>query len=316
MGQNKCIICGGSDCKVVNNIMYDRIICNKGFKFDINSDIFELNKEEQIRITNLIIEDILAHPVVPPKIRQYEYRRDDILIDKAGTINLFVMLKNYPIKISDRVDRVLINFANRYPKYGDIINESSLTSNLLFIDSVNFITETNGLLKMLNEMEYISNIEGSLPYYMISAKGWGKVEEIKKSSISSRTAFIAISFDNKTLQIRDCIRDSITKSGYNPILINEKEHNNQIVPEILYEIEKSRFVVVDITHGNYGAYFEAGYGTALGKEVIVCCRSQEFSSSDPNIKPHFDISQKSMVIWNDFEDLQNRLLNRIKATIR
>ena len=101
-------------------------------------------------------------------------------------------------------------------------------------------------------------------------------------------------------------------SGYIPRMIDEKEHNNQIVPEILFEISRSKFVVVDVTYPNYGAYYEAGYAEALGKEVIICCREDVFNS---NQKPHFDIAQKSSIVWKDEEDLENRLFRRIEATV-
>ena len=72
--------------------------------------------------------------------------------------------------------------------------------------------------------------------------------------------------------------------------------------------------MVDITYPNYGAYYEAGYAQALGKEVIVCCRKDNFDN--PNTRPHFDIAQKSMIIWSNNEDLVSRLKRRIEATIK
>ena len=32
-------------------------------------------------------------------------------------------------------------------------------------------------------------------------------------------------------------------------------------------------------------------------------------------KPHFDIAQKSSIVWKDEEDLENRLYRRIEATV-
>lgn len=76
----------------------------------------------------------------------------------------------------------------------------------------------------------------------------------------------------------------------------------------MFEISRSKFVVVDITYPNYGAYYEAGYAEALGKEVIICCRDTDF-------KPHFDIAQKSAIVWKDENDLEERLYRRIEATV-
>ncbi len=86
------------------------------------------------------------------------------------------------------------------------------------------------------------------------------------------------------------------------------------MPEIFHEIKASKFVVVDITKPNYGAYYEAGYAQALNKEVIVCCKKEVFDNAQT--KPHFDIAQKSMIIWEDEKDLLFRLERRIRATVK
>ena len=52
---------------------------------------------------------------------------------------------------------------------------------------------------------------------------------------------------------------------------------------------------------------------ALGKQVIVCCKKDVFD--DPEGQPHFDIAQKSMIVWSDEEDLVGRLKKRIEATV-
>ena len=123
-----------------------------------------------------------------------------------------------------------------------------------------------------------------------------------------------MAFMDETRSIREAFRTAIKDSGYAVSIIDEKEHNNQIVPEIFYEIERSKFVVVDVTFPNYGAYYEAGYAQALGKQVILCCRKTEFDSD--NGRPHFDVAQKSMIVWKDEEELIERLKRRIKATVK
>lgn len=78
--------------------------------------------------------------------------------------------------------------------------------------------------------------------------------------------------------------------------------------EIFFEIEQSKFVVVDISHPNYGAYYEAGYAQALGKQVIFCCKKGSEN-------PHFDISQKNMIFWETEAELVERLTKRIISTV-
>lgn len=61
--------------------------------------------------------------------------------------------------------------------------------------------------------------------------------------------------------------------GYYVSIIDEKEHNNQIVPELFYEIDHSQFLVVDITYPNNDAYFETGY--AVSADDILPLRGNE-----------------------------------------
>lgn len=88
---------------------------------------------------------------------------------------------------------------------------------------------------------------------------------------------------------------------------DEVQHNDFITPELLKYIRDSRFVVVDLTHKNNGAYFEEGYAMGLGKPVIQLCKK--------GTDLHFDIAQKNTIMWEKEADIPMRLENRIRATI-
>lgn len=122
-----------------------------------------------------------------------------------------------------------------------------------------------------------------------------------------KKVFIAMSFDNSMKLARDAIIDAIQSCGYVSMLIDIKEHNNQIVPEIYKEISDSEFVVADLTGQRGGVYYEAGYAVAKDKELILCCKQGE--------NPHFDVAQINTIFWKDEQDLKERLINRIKATV-
>ena len=91
------------------------------------------------------------------------------------------------------------------------------------------------------------------------------------------------------------------------IFIDEVQHNDFITPELLKYIRDSKFVVVDLTHKNNGAYFEEGYAMGLGKPVIQLCKQ--------GTRLHFDIAQKNTIIWASEDDISEQLRNRIVATI-
>lgn len=100
-----------------------------------------------------------------------------------------------------------------------------------------------------------------------------KMEKTEKSS----QGFIAMSISDNTKTISGFFKNAIGRCGYIPRRIDEKEHNNQIVPE-----------------------------------VIICCCEDVLNSDD---RPHFDIAQKSTIVWKDEGDLENSLYRRIEATV-
>lgn len=89
-------------------------------------------------------------------------------------------------------------------------------------------------------------------------------------------------------------------------------------------IRESRFLILEITDPNYGAYYEAGYALGLGKEVIICCKEEistkkyetdEEQKYQKYLQPHFDIAQKQILFWKDYKDLTLKLAEWIKAII-
>jgi nucleoside 2-deoxyribosyltransferase len=105
------------------------------------------------------------------------------------------------------------------------------------------------------------------------------------------------------------IEEAIQNTGFDPVRIDRKEHNNEISGEILYEITKSRFLIADVTGQRAGVYFEAGYAMGLGIPVIWTCREDDIENV------HFDTRQYSHVVWKDENELATNLANRIKGTI-
>lgn len=142
-----------------------------------------------------------------------------------------------------------MNLSRKYPRIGDDILADPDLEYVLFtstFDSNIGIGEIEGMLSNLNDLGYLSARE-DCPVYRISAQGWIKISEMEKEKDVLNQGFIAMQFGDKTETIRQAFKEAISECRYVPRVIDEKEHNHQIVPEILYEISKSKFVVVDIT---------------------------------------------------------------------
>lgn len=131
-----------------------------------------------------------------------------------------------------------------------------------------------------------------------------------------------MAFNDGTKCTREAIRQGIIDAGYSPEFIDEIIHNHQIMPEMFRLIRECRLLVLEISDPNFGAYYEAGYALGLGKEVIICCKSDVFSKKyetdeekkyERYMKPHFDIAQKQILVWQDKKDLAERLPEWIKA---
>jgi nucleoside 2-deoxyribosyltransferase len=97
--------------------------------------------------------------------------------------------------------------------------------------------------------------------------------------------------------------------GLQSVRIDKVHHNEKICDRMLAEIRKCHTVVADVTRHRPGVYFEAGFAMALGRNVIWCCRADEFPAV------HFDTRQYAHIVWSDENELRRRLAERIQALI-
>lgn len=142
--------------------------------------------------------------------------------------------------------------------------------------------------------------------------GWSRVEEINRKNLNNKKAFVAMKFGSETESLREAIKKGIRAAGYEPVIMNEVEHNKQIVPEMLYQIRNSKFVIAELSHHNNGAYYEAGYAFGVGKEVIHICSEKALTDD-----LHFDVKQVNTITYKDdnLEELSEKIKHRIIATI-
>lgn len=136
----------------------------------------------------------------------------------------------------------------------------------------------------------------------------GYVRQVNR--LNNGKVFIAMSFNSLMKEAREQIKQAVMDSGYHPVLIDEKEYNNQIVSEIRKEIKESRFVVADLTQQRGGVYYEAGYAAGMGKDVIFCCDKADTQNV------HFDVAQINTIHWKDAKDLYSKLKERIRETMK
>lgn len=149
----------------------------------------------------------------------------------------------------------------------------------------------------------------------LSFKGWQRYDLIKKGSLDSRKAFMAMPFGNGLIDkvYRDYFKEAVAQAGFNLFRIDEEPKAGSIDDRLRVEIRTSRFLIAELTDGNHGAYWEAGFAEGLGKPVIYTCEQSYFKDK----KTHFDTNHLHTVLWEEsnLEEAANQLKITIRATL-
>ena len=183
-------------------------------------------------------------------------------------------------------------------------------------------TEYDELMGVIQSLGYVSNTSNSVS---LTYKGMEYAESLSKKSSPSNSVFVAMWFSPEMTSVYEtAIKPAIESTDcgrYKAFRVDNHEHNNDITDEIIAGIKECRFMVADMTGYRGGVYYEAGFAKGLGKPVIFTCRKDWFDGElSPDKKPvkervHFDINHQNIIVWNDPEDLKQRIINRIRATI-
>ena len=223
----------------------------------------------------------------------------------------------FPKSINDINSKVINYFLTKQTHYGQEFEWTNNDNNrLLFISPELTAGEQNQEYQFITNQIFKKGLliktkaADNRIWFTISEEAMELFQESEETSGSSKLAFIAIKFAGNEERIQ-AIQKAIVVAGYEPRIMNEYETNNWIMPEIFHQIKTSKFVVVDLSVRCDGAYYEAGYAYALGKEVIHIYDKRE----EENNPLHFDVAQKSTVIYNNYDELVEKLVNRIRATV-
>lgn len=232
----------------------------------------------------------------------------------------------YPKTFSEKIDYILLYFNSHIKHMGEsIVLKKEETFSCLFVDRYDYENgdfkkrsdeamkaQANYMIDYLTDNNYLisprtwTGGEYNRPF-ALAPEGYARVDMLQKNISSGKNVLVAMKFGDDTRPLREAIRQGVSDAGFVAIFIDEVEHNDFITPELLKYIRDSKFVVVDLSHQNNGAYFEEGYAMGLGKPVIQLCKK--------GIQLHFDIAQKNTIMWETEEDIVGKLKNRIRATI-
>jgi nucleoside 2-deoxyribosyltransferase len=165
-------------------------------------------------------------------------------------------------------------------------------------------------VEILRELKYLS-LSTREDAYRVELLGWKRLSEIVRSGTSSNQAFVAMWFNPELDNIwENGFKEALKQTGYNPIRIDLVQHNEKICDKIISEIRKSSLLIADFTGNRGGVYFEAGFAMGLGIPVVWTCRQDCIKDL------HFDTRQYNHIPWENEDDLREKVVDRIEATLR
>lgn len=148
----------------------------------------------------------------------------------------------------------------------------------------------------------------------LTLTGWEAWEGLASTSSRADYGVIVMPFGNPTLTafVDNAVRPAAAEVGYKLHRIDDPVIAKAgVIDNIMRQtIRDAAFVVADLTHGNNGAYWEAGFAEGLGKPVIYLCEAATWSTT----KTHFDTNHCTTVIW-DLADL-SQFHRSFVATLR
>ena len=150
----------------------------------------------------------------------------------------------------------------------------------------------------------------------LTSEGWKAYRKIIDNDNDGLPyGFIALPFHEPELEnvvqvLERKIRD---KLGFLLVDLNDRARAGIIDDNLREQIENSSFVLAELTHGNPGAYWEAGYAEGKGIPVVYICEKEKFKEG----KTHFDTNHRMTVFWakGDLEAFSDELVRVLKQSI-
>lgn len=158
-------------------------------------------------------------------------------------------------------------------------------------------------------------------YYYLTSKGWARRSKLLRNGTRSRHAFMAMDFSNRECEkfFRKYLKPAVKSRTDFELRQNRDAHQTagSIDNTMRVDIRTARFLVCDLTNGNQGAYWEAGFAEGIGRPVFYIRRDKEAYSKSRAKRPHFDVQQQPVIPWNlaDPQTAVDKVVAMIRATL-
>ena len=159
---------------------------------------------------------------------------------------------------------------------------------------------------------------GSSSFFRVSLTldGWEQYEAEKRGEFRGNYGFIAMPFEDSELDpfVKNVVKPAVKEGiGYDLVDMRDVARAGVIDNIMRTRIRDAAFVIVELTHDNPGAYWEAGYAEGLGKPVIYICEKAKFDLK----KTHFDTNHCTTVPWSkdDADGFRQALIDTLRRSL-
>lgn len=146
--------------------------------------------------------------------------------------------------------------------------------------------------------------------YKITPAGYKFLIETQYKTSESDIVFCAMWFNRSTdLLWEDGINSTVSELNYRPVRIDKEHFTEEIMSQVYSNLNKSKFIIADLTGNRGGVYFEAGYAKAKKIPIIFTCNKSNWNED----KPHFDVDHFPFLLWSesDLNVFKEKLKNKI-----
>lgn len=148
----------------------------------------------------------------------------------------------------------------------------------------------------------------------LTLTGWERYEAMTHGSREGGYGFFAWEFGStKTKRVfREVLQPKFDELGV-PLRDMADLAEPGLIDNIMQaRIRNATFVIVDLTDGNHGAYWEGGFAQALDKPVVYIMHEAAFKET----KPHFDTNHYTIVFWGSLDKTDDQFVEELIATLR
>lgn len=230
------------------------------------------------------------------------------------TTNIEELLSKFPVPDEDldaKLEKLLKAIKRRSKYFGDMVD-------LVYYRDYPLAYSQNSdeFIAFINHLDALGllDIKGKdtrAMFVSLSAKGWKYFSRLTTDP-KSKQGFVAAWFDPSTDNSILAIKEAIESCGFNPMCIKTELFKETIMDKALGELQRSRFVVVDLTGDRGSVFYEAGYARALNIESIFVYRDGEAESGS---RLEFYVKHYQCHKYKTPDELREIVTNAIRARI-